>query len=191
MRTPSDEELIEALKNEQRSAYKYMYERYYRMVANHVVKNNGDDEDAKDLFQDVLVKFIAQIRKPEFTLTGGAKLSTYVFSIAKYTWLMKLRERKLMPSEQAELREEADGSALIAEEEQLLSERSLLTMKIFKTIGDDCQKVLDGFYFRKLSMREIAEDMGYAYDYARLKKNRCLNELRKRVLDSTARGNED
>ncbi len=66
-----------------------MYEQNYQFVERFVLKNNGNVDDAKDIFQDIMLALIEKIYADDFELT--ASLSTYIFAIGKNLWLKKLR----------------------------------------------------------------------------------------------------
>ncbi len=69
--------------------YNQMYEQNYQFVERFVLKNNGNVDDAKDIFQDIMLALIEKIYADDFELT--ASLSTYIFAIGKNLWLKKLR----------------------------------------------------------------------------------------------------
>lgn len=52
-------------------------------------------------------------------------------------------------------------------------------------IPDPCNKILKLYYYDKLSMREISDAMNYkSANSAKTIKNRCLEKLKRRVLDA-------
>src|SRR5688500_5506226 len=87
-----DEELLNRLKRNEDSAFKAVYKDIYPMVLKYVRGNNGNHEDAEDIFQEMLIAFLKKLHTPGFELT--ARLSTYLFSIAKNLWLYRLRSMK-------------------------------------------------------------------------------------------------
>ena len=181
---PTDGELITGLKNEQSWAYKQLYRSYYPMVASYVTQNNGHDEDARDIFQELLIALIKIIRKPDFKLNTSTKFSTFTFSVAKKLWLMKLRGKKgytINSTDHLENTMAFDETEL--EEKKVIEEKHVILARVFRKIGEDCQKILDAFYFKKMSMQEIADMMGYTYEYVRVKKNRCMNDYKQKIMD--------
>ena len=63
-----------------------------------VLKNNGTEEEAQDIYQDALIVFWEKVVKDELTLT--AKISTYLYSICYNLWLKELdRKRRLSHEE--------------------------------------------------------------------------------------------
>jgi len=59
----------------------------------------------------------------------------------------------------------------------LQADRGKLFYKVLRQLGDDCQKLLQ-LFFQKLSMDEIAQQMGFASEgYARRRKSQCKDRL--------------
>lgn len=81
--------IIADLKSGNCDFYNQMYEQNYQFVERFVLKNNGNVDDAKDIFQDIMLALIEKIYADDFELT--ASLSTYIFAIGKNLWLKKLR----------------------------------------------------------------------------------------------------
>ena len=109
--------LLEGLKRGESSAFEQVYRRYYRMVENYVLKNNGLEDDAQDVFQETLMALVKSIQKPDFQLS--AKLSTFIYGISSRIWLLKLRNRKeVLPLDtQALERDNSESDLAIAEKE--------------------------------------------------------------------------
>ena len=54
--------------------------------------------------------------------------------------------------------------------------------QVMTQLGKDCKEVLVAFYVYKTSLEEIAEELGLKKDYVKLKRFRCLGELRKKYF---------
>jgi hypothetical protein len=62
-------------------------------------------------------------------------------------------------------------------------EKYRLYQQHFLTLNDDCQKVLL-LFMKKLSLKEIAVEMGYKTEkYAKTRKYLCKEELKKRIIN--------
>src|SRR6187399_32188 len=98
----SDGELIEALKNDNVSnlAIQFLYRNYYAVLSNYIRLNRGSEQDAEDIFQEVVVNFIEIVRSGKFRGESGIK--TFLYSLNRFTWLNELKRRG-----RALLREEA------------------------------------------------------------------------------------
>lgn len=171
---------LEALKREDPRAFRKFYELHYGKIAAYVVKNSGDAEAVQDIFQEAVIVLLRYLRKPDFNLNENTQIGTFFFGIAKRMWLMKLRKRKIKKVELTD-REVSEESGL--EEKMIFEEKHELIAKHFNQIGDDCQKILTDFYFKKIKLQEIGKTLGYTSSFIRVKKNRCMNSLKKLVAN--------
>lgn len=62
------------------------------------------------------------------------------------------------------------------EDQYAIVERTMTFLK------EECRDMLKLFYFERKSMNEIAGVLGYSQDFVKVKKSRCMNELRKKLL---------
>lgn len=179
-----EEVLIEALKRGENTAYEYTYRQYFPMIRDYLTKNNGSIEDAHDIFQETLIVLVKQMRKPTFKLS--AKLSTYLYAITRKMWLYKLRGKKEVDSLDArEDKEKLLGTVDIdgIEIKQIFEEKYQLVQEVLKTLTEECQKVIIGFYFKKLPLKEIEKKLNYSKGFGKQKKKRCMDGFKKLVLD--------
>ena len=88
----TEDELLFKLKRNDNTAFRTVYKECLPMVVKHIRLNNGNTEDAEDLFQEALIVLIRKLQEPGFELSS--KLSSYLFSIVKKNWLYKLRGKK-------------------------------------------------------------------------------------------------
>ena len=175
--------LVEKLKKGSSEAYEHAYRQFFNMIRDYITRNNGTADDAHDIFQETLIVLVKQLRKPDFKLS--AKVSTYLYSIARRMWLYKLRDRKEVDSldareDKEKLLGEADLEGISLK--QVFEEKHELVQKVLKTLTDECQKVIIGFYFKKLSLGELETQIGYNKGFGKVKKKRCMDGLKRLVL---------
>jgi RNA polymerase sigma factor (sigma-70 family) len=91
MKSISDELLLNRLRAEENASFELLYAFYFPAIAAFVVQNRGSHADAEDIFQEAVMVLLEKVRQPNFELTSSLK--TYLFAIAKYTWLKRLREQ--------------------------------------------------------------------------------------------------
>lgn len=154
-----------------------VYKQYFNSITQYVLNNSGSIDDAKDVFQDAIMVIYEKLQQPDFKLEYG--LHTYLFTVARNTWLKKLRKKsdKGVPL--------PDNLELIAEdsfeEEILWREKERLYREKFAQLGEGCQKVIN-FFLAGVSMEEIAKRMGFASaGYAKKRKYKCKNQLLKLI----------
>ena len=177
MKKYTDQEIIHGLKSGESYAVKYLAKDFLPVIRYYISKNNGNEEDAKDIFQDALFIIIEKIHNNDFNLIGS--LSTYLFAICKNLWLMTLDRMKA--AKNYELRRVADHL------ENDFSEDGdrVFYENIFKQCYDSMdplsQKILK-MYWMEISPTEIADKLGYSYGYVRKKKCECMKELKSRIM---------
>jgi RNA polymerase sigma factor (sigma-70 family) len=155
---------------------KFLYRSHYEFLGRYVVNNNGNWDDAQDIFQEVLVAFINLVKAGRFR--GEASIKTFLYSLNKNIWLNELKKRgraqvREMKYEKASDKTEQDiNTALEARE----SNAEL--MKIMDELGEGCKKILLLYYFENQSMKEILTSLNYENEQVvRNKKYKCLKRL--------------
>jgi RNA polymerase sigma factor (sigma-70 family) len=144
------------------------------------MSNQGSMEDAEDIFQEVLVNFIALLQEDKFR--GESSVKTFLFSLNRFSWLNELKKRgRALAREKNYEREkdkyEADVSHLMIEKES--TEKIL---DLVKELGETCRKILVMFYYENFSMKEILEQLDYETEQVvRNKKYKCLKQLEKMI----------
>lgn len=184
----SNEELsmLEALKAGKRQAFEDLYREYYKMIFKLITTNNGSSDDAQDIFQESLIVLVKNLRKEDFELK--AKLGTYLYSIARNLWLYRLRGTKNIHNIALE---DAGAQHLALDEEEIVRKR--VNEKRYEVMADklaelkaDCRKIIVESFKKGRALKELAAEMGYTDAFIRVKKNRCMNEYRKRVQAAIA-----
>lgn len=180
MQSDNDKELIKLVKSANQKdnnlAFKQFYARYFDLIQNIILKNNGSEKDAEDVFQDALIVFYHQVKKGKLDLT--CSLKTYLYSICRNIWLKKLRSQKRVVQLSDTLKEyipiEESILKTLEENEQKQQIRSLLDQ-----LSPGCRDILLHFYFEKLKMSEIAKIMNLANEQvAKNKKAGCMKKLK-------------
>jgi RNA polymerase sigma factor (sigma-70 family) len=180
-----DQHLLHLLQHggdrEQDEAFRQLYHQYYGLVESIVVTNSGSSEQAKDVFQDGIIVLFNRVKKGDFLLTSSLK--SYLFAICRNLWLMKLRTAGREPAlenhhERIPLEEDLFKTLEATERQQLIA-------GLLAKMGEDCRRILDLFYFQKLSMSKIMEAFGLGSEQAaKNKKSQCLGKLREMVMTS-------
>ncbi len=142
------------------------------MINNLVKRNSGNDDDAKDVFQESLLVIFNKVKSNQLELS--ASFSTYLYSVARLTWLKKLKKNSKTKVTFSDVEEYI--SDLEEDESFDRSEKSLLYHYHFKRIASECQQILI-HTFNRLSGEEIAEKMGYTKEYVKRKRYKCKSHL--------------
>ena len=181
----SDEELLLGLssknKTEKDRALKQLYAQHYPVIADFIIKNNGDKNEAADIFQDAIIVFYEKIRLGQLEL--NCTIRTYIYSVCRNLWLNRLRSQKRLTS----IDDEIIAIPIPPESLEAIdsNERNDLIVQLLEKLGEDCKKVLTHFYFERLKMNEIADRMNFASEQvAKNKKSGCMKKLKALVLQS-------
>ena len=174
----NNDSVITALRLNEDWAFAELYKDYYPMIMKYVLQNNGDDNSARDLFQEVLIALVKNIRNPEFELYTGTKLGTYLMSIAQNKWLALLAKNK--KKETVEIGDQPlDWRNSTDEIDPKYKEEKFLKMeKALDHIGHECKEIIMNYYYYETALNKIADIMGYTQAFIRVKKNRCMNKLK-------------
>lgn len=177
----SDNEILAGLSKQNNEIVRYIYKKYFPMVANYIRKNNGSDDDAKDIFQEGIIVLFQKTQSADFQLVDTS-IKTYLYRVCQNIWLKRLEgagRRKQRESiyeywtaTDAQIADnEIDTDTIIAQIPQLLDQ-----------LGEPCKGILIAYYFGKKSMTEIAQIHGHKdADSAKNQKYKCLNRLKKKV----------
>ena len=182
-------DLLTQLRHGDSAAIRRLYQLAFPSCARFVKNNSGTQEDAKDLFQESLMVLIKNLRKADFELTCTVK--TYLYSVMRNLWLKRLNRKDNL---QLDIDEPEKDFILIEEneieEKQAVERQHELIADILRHFKEDCRKLLVSFYFKKMSLKEIAKIMDYTYSFARVKKTRCMDALKKEVERRTGGGEQ-
>jgi RNA polymerase sigma factor (sigma-70 family) len=176
--------IITAIKANDNTILKKLYQDNYNKVEIFILKNNGSMPQAKDTYQEAFIAMYQNIKADKFTPTNETALQGYLYQIAKNKWTDFLRSSRYKKTSQM-----AEGF-LIKDEDTTMNDYDIteedynpknLAMEAFSNLGSECKKLLEVFYFQKKSLREIAVVFNIGEASARNKKYRCIQKLRELV----------
>lgn len=178
VQTFTDEELISSLKTAalRNNAIRGMYKQYFDVLSGYIINNNGSEEDAEDIFQEVIVNFIALVEQNKFR--GESSVKTFLYSMNRFAWLNELKRRG-----RANVRENIyeKGRDLVIDDAAkpvIQKEASLELQQIMDSLGEICKKILMMFYYGEAGIKEIMQETNYESEQAvRNKKSKCMKQL--------------
>lgn len=181
----SDAELIGSLKQRRGmdAAVKFIYREHFESLSWFIMHNNGNRQDAEDIFQEVVVNFIELVQKDKFR--GEASVKTFLFAMNRHTWLNELKKRgrsdlRELKYEAVQDKTEMDVSSFIAGREAKHE-----VMRLVEQLGETCKKILVMFYYENLSMKEMLNGLEYENEQVvRNKKHKCLKKLEQMILNN-------
>ena len=155
-----------------------IYSEYRSSFIGWVKKNSNCDENtALDIYQVSLVILYENVINKKLSQLDNVK--SYLFTIGKNKLMEHYRSVK------KNQHHEIDENILLnkAIEEETNDENQDAISKIYSSLsqlGDPCKTLLENYYFKKMSLDEIASDMNYKNrDTVKTKKFKCIQRLRK------------
>ena len=174
---PTDSEVILGILNNSESVLKRLYVAYFPMVLQLIINNNGDGDDAKDVYQEAIIIVYNKIKTGDFELSS--KLKTYIYSICRRLWLKRLSQINRYGGDIKDFQE----FLTVDDETEKNNERDIQFNKMgdaLKLLGEPCKTIIEDFYINNRSMKEICEEFGYTNaDNAKTQKYKCLQRLKK------------
>ena len=169
--------LLKGLAQNDRTSIEAIYRENYTMVQAFILNNNGSIDDARDIFQEVMIVLYEKSRLETFSLT--CQIKTYVYSVSRRLWLKRLQQLNKFNSQVDSLEETVPVEEEVEEHEKRNADFILMEHAMSK-IGEPCKSLLDAYYLQKKSMQEIAGDFGYTNaENAKTQKYKCLIRLKK------------
>jgi len=172
-----ENDLLKGLAANDSDAIETIYRDNFLAVKAFIVKNNGYEDDALDIFQEAMIVLFEKVKSGTFVLS--CQLQTYLYSICRRLWLKKLQKfNRFSPGL------ETNEEIVAVEDEMEYHEKRnndfLVMESALQKIGEPCKSLLEAFYIGKRSMPEIAESFGYTNaDNAKTQKYKCLVRLKK------------
>jgi RNA polymerase sigma factor (sigma-70 family) len=168
--------------NEENSALRFLYRTHFPAVRSLIRKNNGDEDEAKEVFQQAMIALYKNIKSGKFK--GESSIGTYLYSICRFTWLKTLKKshKTILSSESVEY----DKTISENESSEIDLERESIVGDLFRQLGEVCSKLLKLVYFENLPMKEVALNTGFKDEQnARNKKLKCMNQLRQIISENS------
>ena len=172
-----EKRLLEGLAGNDRQAIEAIYRDNYTMVQAFILNNNGNAEEARDIFQEAMVVLFEKSVSGSFEL--HCQLKTYIYSVCRRLLLKRLRQLQRYRAVSEGIEE-----TVPVEEDLDLHERRDADYMLMETalgkMGEPCKSLLDAYYLQKKSMQDIAGEFGYTNaDNAKTQKYKCLMRLKK------------
>ena len=151
-------------------------------VKNYIRINSGDDDQAQDVIQEVLITIYNQAKTRGLQLT--CPFDAYFFLLCKRRWLNELKKSSnkevTLQDENVSIDESVQEMTFQTE---VFDDKQSLFDEMFQKLGDKCQEVLKLSFVIK-TMEEVAEKLNVTYGYVRKKKSLCTGQLTEMIQQS-------
>ncbi|MNK01671.1 RNA polymerase sigma factor [compost metagenome] len=179
---PTDREVVLGILNNSEEALNKLYMGYFPMILQFILNNNGDEDDAKDVYQEGIIVLYNKIKSGNFELSS--KLKTYIYSVCRRIWLKKLSQQSKKSGDVTDF----DDLISVEEDVEQHEEKDRQFDKMQSALlhlGEPCKTIIQDFYINNLSMQDICEKFGYTNtDNAKTQKYKCLQRLKKLFFQS-------
>ncbi|MFC2089163.1 RNA polymerase sigma factor [Bacteroidota bacterium] len=182
MKKYADGDIVQGLIKRDNLIIQFIYDENFGIISQMILNNNGNEDDAEDVFQESLIVIFKRLRENNaFELSSS--FSTYLYSIARLIWLKRLRETRKM--EVTQLKREMEDYIEFEEPPPVQDKdlRMAIYQRNLRLIPEDCQKILT-LTAQDFSAKNIAEKLGFRSDsYVRKRRHFCKEFLVNRIKE--------
>ncbi len=182
MNKSQEEMLLQQLKEGAEPAFKKVYLSNKEKFLGFGSKYGLPEEELLDIYQETYITFYENILEGKL-IHLSCTISTYIISIGKYKILDKLRKnKKTVPSESilSKVITIDDPIASFELESEKLSPKEELLKQHLKQLGAKCKAILEMFYYKKHTIKEIMIAGNYnSENVVKSQKSRCLKTLKR------------
>ena len=178
-----DQLYIDGLLQNNSKVIQEIYKKFVPKVKNYIRTNSGNDDDAQDVIQEVIITIYNQAKTKGLQLT--CPFDAYFFLLCKRRWLNELKKssNKEVTLQDENVSIDESVHEITFETENFNSKQSLYE-EMFKKLGEKCQEVLKLSFITK-TMEEVAEKLNVTYGYVRKKKSICTGQLTEMIQQSS------
>jgi RNA polymerase sigma factor (sigma-70 family) len=177
-----DQVYIDGLLQNNSNIVNSIYKKFVPKVKNYIRTNNGDDDQAQDIIQEVLITIYNQAKTSGLQLT--CPFDAYFFLLCKRRWLNELKKSSnkevTLQNENVSIDESVQEMTFQTE---MFDDKQLLFDEMFQKLSDKCKEVLKLSFVSK-TMEEVAEKLNVTYGYMRKKKSLCTGQLTEMIQQS-------
>jgi RNA polymerase sigma factor (sigma-70 family) len=173
-------QIIEGIRKRDNKVLTLIYKELFPVVRYYVMSNGGNQDDAKDVFQESIIVIFKQISLNSFEIKTG--FEAYLYGVSRLIWLKILRNRATHDRSIMQI-EEPENSYMPAD--NLIEEEIEMRLfrKHFSRLGSECQKMLR-FISEGVPYEQIAVLMNYKNEkIVRNKKYKCKEMLIKMIQE--------
>ena len=170
-----DQMYIEGLANNNSAVIQSIYKKFVPKVVSYIRNNSGDQDQAQDVVQEVLILLFNQAKAKKLQLT--CPFDAYFFLLCKRKWLNELKKSANKGvTLQEDFTSTTESTQVMLAETELFDKKQQLFDLMFQKLGDKCKEVLQ-LSFSLQSMEEVAKKLNVTYGYVRKKKSLCTGQL--------------
>ena len=177
-RNLTDSMIIQTLRSNANpdEAIRQLYRMQFGIAKAYIKQNNGTDEDAEDIFQEVILSFIELVKKDKFR--GESSISTFLYAVTRNTWLNELKKRGRSKLREEKFEKAKEDTEMDVSHYIVHRELKSQLLQVVDSLGETCKKILLAFYYENLAIKDILQTLNYENEQVvRNKKYKCLKQL--------------
>jgi RNA polymerase sigma factor (sigma-70 family) len=171
-----DQKYLEGLLHNDAPVVQEIYRRFAPAIKYYILKNQGSEDDAADIFQESLIDIYNQVKFKQLQLT--CPFEPFFLLVCKRKWLNELKKKGRSPvtNSRDDLSDIGEDAFAAAEQVEKEEAKANLFLQQFERLGEKCREILR----RSMSgeaQEKMAEALGVTYGYLRKKKSECMATL--------------
>lgn len=183
------EDQLEKFRNRDRCFLTSIYKSLSESTLGYVIKRGGDQVLAEEVLHEALFRCYSKVNDNlEFKL--NKPVTAYVFGFVKIVHLEKAR-KNLKNLKREKPIDEEDGWRLEKLEDESYRtdfftkvDDASVVVPLLDELGKGCKDILIAFYVHNESLKSIADELDTTESYVKVKKHRCMKELRDKYNNS-------
>ncbi len=177
-----DQLYIDGLVQNNSTIIQSIYKKFVPKVKYYIRNNSGNDDQAQDVVQEVLIAIYNQAKTKGLQLT--CPFDAYFFLLCKRRWLNEIKKssNKEVTIDDDKVSTDSNVQETVFETE-VFDQKQTLFDEMFQKLGEKCQEVLKLSFVTK-TMEEVAEKLNVTYGYVRKKKSICTGQLTEMIQQS-------
>ena len=167
-----DKKIIELVKyGNPTKCLEVLYKSEYPKLKKYIIRNSGSDDDAKDIFQEVIMTFFTHVKLGKFKEEN--QIGGFMYIVGINLWKKKCGKAVATEEIHADMISENHTYEYLFDKEK----KELVT-RVFQQLGEICHQLLTKVIFERTSMKEIAIQMDFpSVDATKVKHHRCKKKL--------------
>ena len=178
-----DQLYIDGLINNNSVIIQSIYKKFVPKVVYYIKTNSGDEDQAQDIIQEVLITIYNQAKTKDLKLS--CPFDAYFFLLCKRRWLNEIKKattKEVTISDDNVYKDES--TVEMVNQTEIFEEKQSLFDEMFQKLGEKCQEVLKLSFVTK-TMEEVAQKLNVTSRYVRKKKSLCTGQLTEMIQQSS------
>lgn len=174
-------QIKEGLLSGDTETFRQLYKMFGGLVVGYVKKNNGTEEDARELVQVVMLELWKAAKEGRYDEQG--KLDRFVYRLTANTWRDELRRRKVRRVDSLE-----GGAQAVADDQPaslavaiVKDQRIEAIHHCLQLLESPCDDIIKLYHLEEVSLQEVAQRLRYDYNNLRKRIFDCRKKLKKLV----------